>query len=73
MDDLACFNPGDSSRVQIGGCLGTDFDFDGVAYPLVWPGTSRNPQQDFRLHTAPVLFIRPVFQPGGHRPDDAQN
>src|SRR6185312_14248093 len=52
-DDPPCFGPATSTRIQIGGCLGTDTDFDGVPYQNVWPGTSRSRSQDLRLHPSP--------------------
>ena len=66
-DDYGCFNAGDSSYVAIGGCLGTDVDFDGVPYQLVWPGTLSNPRQDRRLHPRSILFSSPTFVPQGER------
>ena len=38
-DDVICFNPSDSTLVKIGGCLGSDDDFDGPPYQNTWPGT----------------------------------
>jgi hypothetical protein len=64
-DDVYCFNAIDSSYVAVGGCLGTDGDFDGVPYQLVWPGTLSNPGQDRRLHPRSVLFSSPTFVPTG--------
>jgi len=64
-DDNFCFNATDSSRVAIGGCLGTDGDFDGVPYQFVWPGTSGNPDTDRQLHPRSVLFSSPTFVPTG--------
>jgi hypothetical protein len=64
-DDVGCFNAIDSSFVPIGGCLGTDVDFDGVPYQLVWPGTLSNPGQDRQLHPRSVLFSSPTFVPTG--------
>ena len=71
-DEFPCFNPTDSTRIQIGGCIGTDVDFDGPEYSNTWPGTLSNPGQDRRLHPSPILFSSPTFQPsGGH--EDARN
>jgi hypothetical protein len=64
-DDVYSFNAIDSSLVAVGGCLGTEFDFDGVPYKLVWPDTSSNPGQDRRLHPRSVLFSSPTFVPTG--------
>ena len=60
-DDAGCFNADDSLLVAIGGCLGTDVDFDGSAYGLNWPGTGRNRGQDQKYHTTSVLFTSPLF------------
>jgi hypothetical protein len=64
-DHVGCFNAGDSSSVAVGGCLGTDVDFDGVPYQLVWPGTSSNRFTDRQLHPRSVLFSSPTFVPTG--------
>jgi len=47
--------------VPIGGCTDSDFDFDGVPYQLVWPGTFTNPKADRRVHPQPVRFTSPLF------------
>jgi hypothetical protein len=60
-DDAGCFNADDSLLVAIGGCLGTDVDFDGPAYGLNWPGTGRNRGQDQKYHTTSVAFTSPLF------------
>ena len=60
-DDAGCFNADDSLLVPIGGCLGTDVDFDGTAYGLNWPGTGRNRGQDQKYHTTSVTFTSPLF------------
>jgi len=59
-DDVGCFSPASSTRVQVGGCLGTENDFDGSAYQKVWPG-STTPAQDARLHPQPIQVSSPVF------------
>jgi len=64
-DDAYCFNAIDSSYVAVGGCLGTEFDFDGVAYQLVWPGTSSNLGQGPPAASRLVLFSSPTFVPTG--------
>jgi hypothetical protein len=64
-DDVGCFNAIDSSYVAVGGCLGTESDFDGVPYQLDWPGTSSNARQDRRLHPSTILFSSPTFAPTG--------
>jgi hypothetical protein len=66
-DDVGCFNAGDSSLVAIGGCLGTDVDFDGPEYQSNWPGTSSNRFMDRQLHPRSVLFSSPAFVPTGQR------
>jgi len=59
-DDFFCFNSWESLLVAITGCTDTDFDFDGVSYKPVWPGTSSNPAQDASLHPSSVLFTSPL-------------
>jgi hypothetical protein len=64
-DDRGCFDAAFASAlslVPIGGCLSTDFDFDGVPYQLVWPGTLTNPGKDQQLHARSVLFTSPLFE-----------
>jgi hypothetical protein len=63
-DDVGCLPASQSLRVQIGGCTGTDNDFDGVPYQPNWPGTSTNPGTDARLHPSPVQFSSPTFSGG---------
>ena len=64
-DDAFCFAPSSSTRVRVGGCLGSDFDFDGVPYQKVWPGTL--PQaQDEPIHASAILFTSPVFNGGAN-------
>jgi hypothetical protein len=60
-DDFGCFNPDDSLLVQIGGCIGTDIDFDGTSYGLNWPGTGPNLGQDQKFHPTPITFTSPLF------------
>ena len=60
-DDFFCLPASASSRIPIGGCTFTDFDFDGVPYQKVWPGTSGNVFQDFAFHPQPVRFTSPTF------------
>jgi hypothetical protein len=60
-DDFGCFNPGDSTLVQIGGCIGSDADFDGTSYGLNWPGTGPNQGQDQKYHPTPITFSSPLF------------
>jgi hypothetical protein len=63
-DDVGCFGPGDSTRIRIGGCLGTDADFDGPEYGSTWPGTFTNPAQDAQFHPSPIAFTSPTFNGG---------
>lgn len=65
-DDVGCFNPADSTRIQIGGCLGTDIDFDGAPYQNTWPGSLHNVSQNARLNPRPIRFSSPQFS-GGKR------
>ena len=60
-DDVGCFNPDDSTRVRIGGCLGTDIDFDGASYQNTWPGTLSNTKQDMMVNPTPIRFTSPLF------------
>jgi hypothetical protein len=63
-DDVGCFSPSDSTRTRIGGCLGTDVDFDGPEYTDTWPGTFNNPVADAQFHSTPVAFTSPTFNGG---------
>ena len=56
-DDVTCFNPADSTLVQIGGCLGSDDDYDGPSYQTVWPGTGGNQS----MKPDPFTFASPLF------------
>ncbi len=63
-DDFGCFDAAFENLlglVPIGGCISTDFDFDGVPYQLVWPGTFSNPGKDHQFHPRSVLFTSPLF------------
>ena len=60
----ACFVPPNlpaGTRIQVGGCIGEDLDFDGVPYGLNWPGTSTSPSTDATLHPQPIRFTSPLF------------
>jgi hypothetical protein len=59
-DDVGCFNPEASLLVEIGGCIGSDFDFDGRSYQRVWPGTLANATNDRRLHAESFAFTSPL-------------
>jgi hypothetical protein len=66
-DDVGCADAASANSlglVPIGGCTGTDFDFDGVPYQLVWPGTFTNAKRDKSVHAQPVRFTSPVFRDG---------
>jgi hypothetical protein len=60
-DDAFCFSPSQSSSIRVGGCLGTDVDFDGVPYQNTWPGTFGNAAQDALFHPTPIMFTSPLF------------
>ncbi len=60
-DDAFCFSPSQSTRIRVGGCQGTDTDFDGVPYQKTWPGTFSNASQDAQVHPSPVRFTSPLF------------
>jgi hypothetical protein len=63
-DDVGCFNADESLLVEIGGCIATDNDFDGVSYQPNWPGTGATPALDAALNPASVLFSSPTFGGG---------
>jgi hypothetical protein len=54
-DDVACHKPSESLRIRIGGCTGSDADFDGQSYRNDWPGTG-NPIRDFLFKPQSILF-----------------
>ena len=60
-DDFYCFGPSSSTRVRVGGCFGTDADFDGVPYQNTWPGTFTNPTVDQQFHSTSILFTSPLI------------
>ena len=56
-DEDPCFGPNDSLLVLIGGCLGSDSDYDGPSYqPGAWPGTNSTTPT-----STPILFTSPLF------------
>ena len=59
-DDNFCFNASDSLLVPVTGCTDTDYEFDGVSYKRVWPGTFSNAARDASLHPSSVLFTSPL-------------
>ena len=51
-DDQSCFPGSASTLIQIDGCIGTNFGFDGVSYQHTWPnGSSDRP--------TPTIFTSP--------------
>jgi len=73
-DSFYCF---DSTNNTVGyppniGCTGTDTDFDGVPYQLVWPGTTRDRRVDRALHPTAISFTSPVFEDAGGGRHDYQ-
>ena len=63
-DDSSCFDADESLRIQVGGCIATDNDFDGVSYQTTWPGTLSNPALDAAVNPGSVLFSSPTFGGG---------
>jgi hypothetical protein len=63
-DDNGCFNADASLRIKIGGCIGTDNDFDGVSYQKTWPGSLTDPVRDFLFNPRSILFSSPTFNGG---------
>jgi hypothetical protein len=41
-DDQVCFPGSASTLIKVGGCLGTNFGYDGTSYQHVWPNGSPN-------------------------------
>jgi hypothetical protein len=59
-DDVGCFNANVSLLVKIGGCIGTDNDFDGTSYQTGWSGTLEDTSADQQLHSESFLFTSPL-------------
>jgi hypothetical protein len=59
-DDTYCFNANASLFVKIGGCLATEYDFDGTSYQMDWPGTSADVSTDQQMHPESFLFTSPL-------------
>jgi hypothetical protein len=59
-DDVGCFNASASLLVRVGGCLGSDFDFDGTSYRPLWSGSDPNVSSDRRLHSESFQFTSPL-------------
>jgi len=65
-DDTVCASPGGPFLpgppfIQIGGCIQTEFDFDGISYGKNWPGTLADVRRDQQLHPQPIRFTSPLF------------
>jgi hypothetical protein len=55
-DEAACFSPSQSFLIPVGGCLGTDIDFNGVPYQTQsWPGNGND-----AATPAPIQFTSPL-------------
>ena len=65
-DDVGCHGPEESLRILIGGCTGTDNDFDGVSYQHTWPGSLSNQGQDVTRNPRSILFSSPTFNGGSN-------
>jgi len=68
-DDQGCFpTPAfPSSRVQVGGCIASDTDFDGVPYDAkAWPGSISNSVAGKLLTSTPVTFTSPTTVGGAN-------
>lgn len=67
-DDFPCANPAffglPPSFIQITGCIGSDYDFDGTPYRLSWPGT--NSATDASLHPEPIQVSSAQFKGPGN-------
>jgi len=64
-DDFGCFDAAFAlvkGLIPIGGCTTTDFDFDGVPYQLVWPGTLTDTTADEQFHPLAIAFTSPLFK-----------
>jgi hypothetical protein len=72
-DDFFCFNRADSTRIQIGGCIDTDADFDGPEYSFTWPGSLTNGAIDSQLNPRPIQFSSPLFEPVGQGQAELRN
>jgi hypothetical protein len=65
-DDNFCFAPPftppfQATKVKVGGCFGTDTDFDGVGYQHTWPGSLSDPAIDASRNPSSILFTSPLF------------
>ena len=46
----------------VGGCFGTDADFDGPPYHRTWPGSLADRKEDARRNPEPILFTSPLIK-----------
>ena len=63
-DDFLCRTADQSLFVQIGGCFGTDNDFDGTSYQNTWAGSIANPGRDHHLNSTSLEFSSATFNRG---------
>ena len=84
-DNNRCFSATFSLLVQVGGCIATDNDFDGVSSSPSGREPDPNRGQDAKYHSTPITFTSPVFNrsenynrvafeadlPGSRRPTSA--
>jgi hypothetical protein len=55
-DEANCFGPSQSFLIPVSGCLGTDFDFNGVPYQAAsWPGNGND-----AMTPSPIQFTSPL-------------
>jgi hypothetical protein len=59
-DDVGCFDAAFSLLAPVGGCIGTDADFDGTSYRKNWPGTQAK-GRDGQDNPTSILFTSPLF------------
>jgi hypothetical protein len=74
-DDQVCTDAATSAFfgfLPIGGCVGSDVDFDGASYKKAWPGTLADRTLDRLVHAEPVIFSSPLFRDGSGRIRDYQ-
>jgi hypothetical protein len=63
-DDVGCHTPQESLRVQIGGCTGSDADYDGPSYLKDWPGSINSVARDILFNPRSIQFSSPTFNGG---------
>jgi hypothetical protein len=59
-DDVGCFGADVSLLVPVGGCEGSDVDFDGTSYQPDWAGTISDTARDRQLHSESFVFTSPI-------------